>query len=146
MVETDVFRAEISTAGGDLRRLELKQHRDTDDKKKNFVLFDQRADHVYIAQSGLLGANLPTHRTQYSVPATQYKLGDAANTLEVRLEAPPANGVKVTKVYRFHRGSYLIDVAFEIANQGSAPVQPHGYFQLLRDDKAPAGDSAMLPS
>src|SRR5205085_4060025 len=43
-VETDVFRAEISTAGGDLRTLELKQHRDTEDKKRNFVLFQQRPD------------------------------------------------------------------------------------------------------
>src|SRR5687767_10752494 len=30
-VETDVFHAEISTVGGDLRRLELKQHRDIED-------------------------------------------------------------------------------------------------------------------
>lgn len=145
-VETDVFYAEISTAGGDLRRLELKHHRDIDNKKQNFVLFQQRADHTYVAQSGLLGADLPNHRTQYSVQATQYKLGESDKTLEVRLEAPPANGVKVTKIYRFHRGSYLIDVTFEILNQGAAPVRPYGYFQVLRDDKAPAGDSAMLPT
>lgn len=145
-VETDVFRAEISSVGGDLRRLELKQHRDVEDKKKNFVLFQQRPDHVYIAQSGLLGGNLPTHRTQYSASATEYRLADGANAVEVRLEAPPADGVRVSKIYRFTRGSYLIDVSFEIRNEGAAPVQPYAYAQLLRDDKPPAGDSAMLPT
>jgi YidC/Oxa1 family membrane protein insertase len=145
-VETDLFRAEISTAGGDLRVLELKQHRDTEDQRRNFMLFQQRPDHVYVAQAGLIGGELPTHRTQYSTQATVYKLADGSNSVEVRLEAPAVNGVKVAKIYRFTRGSYLIDVSFEISNGGTAPIQPFGYFQLLRDDKPPAGDSAMLPT
>src|SRR5690349_15903939 len=40
VVDTDLVHAEISTAGGDLRRLELKQHRDIENKG-NFVLFEQ---------------------------------------------------------------------------------------------------------
>ena len=144
-VETDIYRAEISTAGGDLRRLELKQHRDTEDPQRNFVLFDQRPDHLYVSQAGLLG-ELPNHRTQYSAQAPRYALGDGAATLEVRLEAPPVKGVKVAKIYRFHRGTYVIDVAFEITNEGAAPIQPYGYFQLLRDGKEPGGSSAMLPT
>jgi YidC/Oxa1 family membrane protein insertase len=145
-VETDVFHAEITTVGGDLRRLELKQHRAVEDTKQNFVLLQQRPDHVYVAQSGLIGGNLPTHRTPYTAAQTAYKLADGAKMLEVRLEAPPVNGVRVTKVYRFERGRYLIDVAFEIQNQSTEPIQPYGYFQLLRDDQAPVGDSAMLPT
>ncbi len=42
----------------------------------------------------------------------------------MRLQAPVANGVKVTKVYRFHRASYLIDVAFEIANEAERRYSP----------------------
>jgi YidC/Oxa1 family membrane protein insertase len=145
-VETDLFHAEISTAGGDLRRLEFKHHRDIDDPKRNFVLFEQRADHVYVAQSGLIGGELPTHRTTFTTSATQYKLAEGVNMLEVRLDAPAVAGVKVTKVYRFRRGSYLVDVVFEINNGGATPLQPYGYAQLLRDDKAPAGDSAMVPT
>ena len=94
----------------------------------------------------MIGADLPTHRTQYSSPATQYALKDGADVLEVRLEAPPANGVQVTKIYRFRRGSSLIDVAFDMVNNGASAVQPYAYFQLLRDDKPPAGDSAMVPT
>ena len=145
-VETDVYRAEISTVGGDLRRLEFKQHRDVEDKKQNFVLFQQRPDHTYVAQAGLLGGSLPTHRTQYTAASTEYALATGDQGVEVRLVAPPVDGVSVTKVYRFQRGSYLIDVSFEIQNKGTAAIQPYAYSQFLRDDKAPAGDSAMLPT
>jgi YidC/Oxa1 family membrane protein insertase len=76
----------------------------------------------------------------------EYRLAAGAEVLEVRLEAAPAHGVRVAKIYRFHRGSYVIDVAHEIVNQGSAAIQPFAYFQLLRDSKHPEGDSAMLPT
>jgi YidC/Oxa1 family membrane protein insertase len=145
-VETDVFHVEIGTTGGDLRRLELKEHRAVEDKKKNFVLFQQRPDHTYVAQSGLLGGSLPTHHTQYTATATAYTLAPGTDALEVRLTAPAVDGVTVTKVYRFRRGSYLIDVSFQIENKGAAPLQPYAYYQFLRDGKPPAGDSAMLPT
>lgn len=145
-VETDVFRAEISTIGGDLRRLELKAHHDIEDPKRSFVLFEQRPDHVYVAQSGLIGGELPTHRTAFTAASSQYRLADGANNLEVRLEAAPAGGAKVTKIYRFERGSYLVSVSFEIANTGAQPIQPYVYAQFLRDDKPPVGDSKMVPT
>jgi YidC/Oxa1 family membrane protein insertase len=145
-VETDFLRAEISLAGGDLRRLELKTHRATLDKNKNFVLFENKPDHVYIAQSGLIGDNLPNHRSNYTASATSYKLDGGSDKIEVRLDAAESGGVKVTKVYRFYRSSYVIDVTHEIANQRSAEIQPFAYFQLLRDKKPPDGDSAMLPT
>ena len=66
-IETDVLSAQISTKGGDIRRLEFKQHRGTLDKTKNFVLFQSNADNTYIAQSGLIGPEgLPNHHTVYS--------------------------------------------------------------------------------
>lgn len=145
-VETDYLRAEISAAGGDLRRLELKLHRDTEDKNKVFVLFDNRPDHVYIAQTGLIGPGLPNHRTEFKAPSGDYTLAAGAEKLEIRLEAPDTNGIKTAKIYHFHRSSYVIDVSYEITNQGQTEVQPFAYFQLLRDSKSPAGDSAMLPT
>jgi len=146
VVETDVLRARISTSGGDLRHLELKKHRDTFDRKKPFVLLDRNAEHTYIAQSGLIGRELPNHRTQFSSAAERYELANGEQQIEVRLTAPAADGVQVTKVYRFHRNSYLIDVGFELANQGSAAIQPYAYFQLVRDDKPLAGGSRMVPT
>lgn len=145
-VETDVLIADISSYGGDLRRLEFKNHRDTLDRSKNFVLFETGAARTYIAQAGLIGSGLPNHRTLYTATADQYRLDDGQGELEVRLTAPTAEGAQVNKSYRFRRGSYLIDVGFEIVNGGAAAIQPYAYFQLVRDDTPPAGDSAMLPT
>ncbi len=145
-VETDLFVAEIDTLGGDLRRLELLAHRDTLDKKKNFVLLQQSPEHTYVVQSGLIGNGMPTHRTHYTVETRETKLAPQASTLEVRLAAPAVNGVKATKVYTFHRGSYVVGVSYEIENKTSAALPVDGYFQLVRDSVPPSGDSAMLPT
>jgi YidC/Oxa1 family membrane protein insertase len=146
-VETDVLLAQISTMGGDIRRLEFKQHKGTLDKTKNFVLFESTADHTYIAQSGLIGQEgLPDHRTTYTVTSREFKMADHAPALEVRLEAPEANGVKVAQIYKFTRGSYVVDLTYEIVNGSEKALQPFGYFQLVRDRKPPDGDSAMLPT
>lgn len=143
-VETDLYRAEISTSGGDLVRLELLKHGGTLDRTKNFVLFSRSSDHVYIAQSGLIGNNLPNHQTPYTAQATDYKLADGAAGLDVRLEA--GGGAKAAKTYRFHRNSYVIDIVHEVTNTGAAPVDAYAYFQLVRDSKPPEGDSAMVPT
>jgi len=143
-VETDLYRAEISTAGGDLVRLELLKHGGTLDRSKEFVLFERSSDRVYIAQSGLIGGNFPNHQSSYTANATEYRLGDSTNELEIRLEA--AGGVKASKTYRFSRNSYVIDVVHEVTNTATEPVNAHAYFQLVRDSKPPEGDSAMMPT
>ena len=145
-IATDILRAEVSTIGGDLRRLELTTHRDSLGKGQNFLLFENTPDRVYVAQSGLIGNGLPNHRTVYSVPAREYVLAPGSDTLEVRLVAQSANGAVATKTYRFSRGSYVIDVSHEVVNKGAGAIQPFAYFQLVRDGKPPEGDSAMLPT
>jgi len=145
-VETDLLIAHLSSQGGDVRRLQFKNHRDTLERSKDFVLFETSAERTYIAQAGLIGSGLPNHRTLYTATGDNYQLAAGQEQVEVRLAAPAAEGVQVTKVYRFRRGSYLIDVDFEIANAGAAAIQPYAYFQLVRDDKSPAGDSAMVPT
>ncbi|MFA7270592.1 MAG: membrane protein insertase YidC [Sterolibacterium sp.] len=138
-VRTDLFSAEISVQGGDLVKLELVQHLATEDKTKKFVLFDNGEKHFYQAQSGLIGDNLPNHKSMYQFVAGSRELKDGQDKLEVRLETAGINGIKVTKTYTFHRGSYLIDVSHEIFNQGMAPIGGHVYFQSVRDSKPPEG-------
>jgi len=145
-VKTDLLVARISTHGGDLRHLEFRKHRDTLDKHKDFVLLDSSPEHTYIAQSGLIGAGLPNHHTLFSASSEHFQLAAGQDRLEVRLTAPLADGVQITKIYRFQRGSYLIDVGYEIVNKTAAAIQPYAYFQLVHDGKPPAGGSAMLPT
>jgi len=141
-IETDNFLAEVDTLGGDLVFLELLKHKDTVDKSKDFVLLGP--EHKYFAQSGLIGPELPNHKTQFFTAAKSAKLEDGKDVLEIRLEAQGSEGVKVAKIFTFRRGSYLIDVAFEIVNASQSSVSAHAYFQITRDNKDPAGTSSMM--
>ncbi|BAN36832.1 60 kDa inner membrane insertion protein [Sulfuricella denitrificans skB26] len=139
-VQTDLIYAEIDTLGGDVRRLELLKHHDTQDKSKNFVLLEDDPKHLYIAQSGLIGNDLPTHKTLFSNAATQYKLAEGANEIQARLTWVGANGVKVDKIFTFRKGSYVVDVAYEINNGSGTRLEPHAYFQLVRNGQPPLGN------
>jgi YidC/Oxa1 family membrane protein insertase len=139
-VQTDLYKAEISAQGGDLVYLELETHRATLDASKNFVLFqNDPKQHVYVGQSGLIGEGLPNHKTNFALEKSEYVLAEGEDSVSVRMVAPAGN-LKVAKIYTFKRGSYLIDVSYEITNAGTAAVTPYGYFQILRDGKEP--DSA----
>ncbi len=141
-VETDLFRAEIDPVGGDLVRLELKRYRDSLDPSKTFPLLG--ADHRYAVQTGLVGQNLPNHKTAFAPEAMAYSLAEGKDAVNVKLHATTPEGVKVTKTLTFRRGSYVVDVAHEIANGTAAPLSAHGYFQIARDGKAPADDKPMV--
>jgi YidC/Oxa1 family membrane protein insertase len=142
VAKSDLYVAEISALGGDLTQLVLTQHRATEDKKQDFVLFEEK--HAYAAQSGLIGADLPNHKTVWQLPTDRLTMKDGDNELRVRLTAKGAGGVQVAKTYVFKRGSYLIDVEYEIVNHGTTAIAPHAYFQLTRDDKAPEGSTRMM--
>lgn len=141
-VSTDLLKASISTQGGDLVQLELLKYKEHDDKEHSFILFD--AKHAYAAQSGLIGEGLPNHRTVFKRVAGPDALADGSDELKIRLEAAPINGIKVAKILTFKRGSYLINVAWEIANGSDKPLMPQAYYHLQRDDVSPAGETKMV--
>ncbi|MFZ2971953.1 MAG: membrane protein insertase YidC [Ferribacterium limneticum] len=141
-VTTDLLKASISAQGGDVVELELLRYKEHDNKDKTFVLFD--AKHKYQAQAGLIGEGLPTHRSVFKRVEGATTLAEGANELKLRLESTDQNGLKVAKILTFTRGSYQIDIAWEIANGSDKAIAPHAYFQLQRDDVAPAGETAMV--
>ncbi len=145
-VRTDVLIAEIDPVGGTLRRLEFTEHKDKLDRSRNFVLFQKDADHTYVAQSGLIGDELPNHTTIYNSATTKYELRDGSDKLVVNLTASGTKAVGVTKQFTFHRGSYLIDETYQITNRSVAELAPFAYFQLVRDGTPAAGDSKMVPT
>jgi len=138
-VRTDLVEATINSVGGTLQRLALLKHKAQADNKKNFVLLGKSFD--YEAESGLIGKGLPDHRTVWRILPGPRVLQPGADKLELRLAADGPNGLSVEKIYTFYRNRYLIDVAFKITNHGSAPLKPYAYFQLVRDDKAPPGQT-----
>ncbi|MYM87706.1 membrane protein insertase YidC [Rugamonas sp. FT82W] len=141
-VTTDLFRVDVDTLGGTIKRLELLKFKDGVDPTKNQVLFDVDAGtgKTYLAQTGLIGApGLPNHQTGFVAKPGPRMLGDG-NQVQLVLEAESA-GVKLTKTFTFKRGDYTIDVRHDVANVGAAPVKPELYLQLVHDGNKPAGDS-----
>ena len=140
-VRTDLYRLKLDTEGGSLVHAELLKHPDLVDAKKNFVLFDESKDRVYVAQTGLIGGQLPTHKSAMRF-AGERELKEGQGELSLRFESEEVGGVKLVKTYTLKRGSYAIGVRHEVINKGGQAVSPQLYMQLVRDGNKPAGESA----
>ncbi|ART49885.1 membrane protein insertase YidC [Acidovorax carolinensis] len=141
-VTTDVYRLTFDSEGGSLTHAELLKHVDMADKSRNFLLFDESADRVYVAQTGLIGGSYPTHKTLMKAVPGPRALSDGENELSVRFESPDLGGLKLVKTWTLKRGSYDMAVAHEVVNTGSTPVSPQLYLQLVRDGNKPPGESS----
>lgn len=145
IVETDVLRVVIDANGGDVRELQLLSYREAEDKSKTFTLFEDSQTQPYVAQSGLIGEGLPTHRSQFQLNPGTYRLAGGAVQLEVPVVwSDPTTGVRVEKTYIFKRGSYQIAVRTRVINGGTRPIDLTPYFQFTRHGEAPRGESFFL--
>ena len=145
VVETDVMRATLDANGGDLRELQLLKYRETDNKQDIFTLFEDSQARPYTAQSGLVGKDLPNHRSVYTLTPGVYRLAAGAAQVEVPMTwTDPATGVRVEKTYIFKRGSYEIGVRTRVINGGKEPLELAPYYQFVRHDQAPRGESFFL--
>ncbi|PFH09718.1 YidC/Oxa1 family membrane protein insertase [Collimonas sp. PA-H2] len=141
-ITTDVVKADIDTIGGELKRLELLNHKDTVDPTKNLVLFDSSATRTYLAETGLIGGPFPNHKSPFTALPGVRTL-DNGNQVQLVLESTEG-GVKLTKTFTFKRGDYSIDVKHTVTNDSGAPVSPSLYLQLVRDGNAPEGEQRFV--
>ncbi|RFP78837.1 membrane protein insertase YidC [Hydrogenophaga borbori] len=138
-VSTDVLRLSFSSEGGALVGAQLLKHAQASggadrDIKTPFTLLSQTAQRTYVAQSGLVGGNFPTHKTPMAlVGGAPTALADGQDSLQVRYESAEVGGVQLITTYTLKRGHYDIGVQHEVRNVGSAPVSPQLYRQLVRD-------------
>ena len=165
-VTTDVVKARLTGEGGSLIHLELLKYPDQPIKEwyepllelvgarkpvpasgRDMVLMDESPERLYVAESGLLpngGAPaLPDNATVMSLLPGERTLAAGQDTLQVKFESPPVNGVKLVKTYTFKRGDYVIDVKNEVVNGAGAPVSPYLFLQLIRDGVPPPGGSSV---
>ena len=142
-VTTDVLRLKFDSEGGSLTHAELLKYADMADKSQNFVLFDESAQRVYVAQTGLIGGNYPNHKTVMTVVPGARQLKDGQDSLTVRFESPEMDGIKLVKTWTIQRGAYAVAVQHEVINSGSASASPQLYLQLVRDGNKPPGESSI---
>ena len=145
-VQTDLFKAEIDTMGGDLRKLELMQHRANDSDTNNFILLNDTAvPSVYVVQSGIALGKVATHKEVFTSAANDYQMAADQNELMVALEWTSPEGVKLTKTYTFVRGSYEVRVNQVVSNGSSAAIDPLVYYQIVHDSESNQG-TKMMPT
>ena len=138
-VTTDTVKAVIDEKSGDLRQLTLLKYKANGDENKPFVLFNDSKGYTYVAQSELLDTqgNNVLKGISFTAPQKQYSL--EGDKVEVRLSAPETNGLKIDKVYAFTKGSYLVNVRFDITNSSGQPVNLSTDYRIIRDHSEPEG-------
>ncbi|HEY8710143.1 MAG TPA: membrane protein insertase YidC [Burkholderiaceae bacterium] len=164
-ISTNLVKATLSSTGGTLTRLELLKYpeqvetswyqplvalfggggRHPAADKNDVVLFDESAQRMYVAQTGLIpaagGSGLPNHHTRMTLVPGERSLRPGQDSLQVKFESPVVGSVKLVKTYTFKRGDYVIDVNNEVVNESATPVTPRLYLQLVRDGVPPPGAS-----
>ena len=138
---SDKLDIEFDAASGDIRQVVLRTHFARGDNSRAFTLMQEKVGHYFIAQSGLLGVGLPNHTSRWVAQATSVDLGSNEKA-EIVFTNSDTPGVAINKVYTITRGSYVMDVRYDIKNTTDAPIAPKAYFQFLRDANPPEGESS----
>ncbi len=157
-VETDVLKLAIDPVGGDIVELELTRYpKRSSQPDVPFQLFSNNSEHLYVAQSGLIGRQGPDARSSgrplYASAQQQYVLQPGQDSLDVDLQFSE-NGVGYTKRFTFHRGlnekcnardieqrkknctneqAYQIGLSYLIDNQSESAWRGNLFAQLKRD-------------
>lgn len=144
-LENDVFRLKVDTLGGDVISSELLKYDAELKSNTPFVLLTNTPEHVYIAQSGLIGKDgidSTAGRADYQVSGDNFKLADGQNELSVPFVFEK-NGVTYRKIFVLKRGEYDVGVNFEIQNQSANAIEVEPYGQLRHTLVESSGSMAM---
>lgn len=147
-VTTDALTLSIDTVGGDVIHADLNQYSAELDSADSFVLLKNEPGHQFIAQSGLVGPQgidlSSTNRPAYAVSADSFTLADDEDELRVPMTFS-ANGLEYTKTFILKRGSYAIDVEYNVVNN-SGNNATFGMYAHLRQNLLDAGGSITMPT
>jgi len=143
-IKTDVIDVIIDTKGGDIESLALLAYpveSSTPDQPVQFLA--NNPSQYFVVQSGLRSdVPAPTHYDTYRAESSSYELLDGQDTVEVPLHWISDTGVQVTKTFRFHRDSYLVDVDYQINNDSGERFTAYPYAQFNR--VRPVEDSGFI--
>ncbi|MCC2525422.1 membrane protein insertase YidC [Vibrio coralliilyticus] len=147
-VTTDVLTLSIDTVGGDVITADLNQYSAELDSSDPFVLLKNEPGHQFIAQSGLVGPQgidlSSSNRPAYSVNADSFTLEDGQDELRIPMTYQ-ANGLEYTKTFIVKRGSYAVDIEYDVVNN-SGNNATFGMYAHLRQNLMDAGGSITMPT
>ena len=147
-VTTDVLTLSIDAVGGDVVQADLNQYSAELDSPERFELLKNEPGHQFIAQSGLVGPQgidlSSTNRPAYTVSADSFKLTDGVDELRIPMTFS-ANGLDYVKTYVLERGSYAVNVEYDVVNN-SGNNATFGMYAHLRQNVMDDGGSITMPT
>ena len=146
-VSTDTLDLRIDPAGGDIVYLALPKYlRELEVANDPFVLLESGPGREFVSTSGLVGPDGIDNngRARYRAAASEYRLADGADNLNVDLRLTTANNIDVTKRFTFTRDSYLIDISFIVENRSGQNWQANPFGQIRRHDFSDPSSSSRL--
>ena len=147
-MRTDVLDVEIDTRGGTIASALLNAYPlSSHEPDRKFQLLFPTGPSFFVAQSGLFNNPddvAPTHEALFTASQDEVVLADGKNEVSVDLVWTHPSGVEVTKRYTLRRGSYQIDVAQIVRNNGEAPWSGREYRQLLRTEPPASSQSRFM--
>jgi len=145
-VKTDVLALSIDSANGDIVSAELLAYPvSVNDPQKPIQLLFDHSGQRYVANSSLFtSSNGAVNNEQFDFRSAQqdYQLSADQNELTVTLTGQSADGLDVKKTFLFKRGSYDIQVNYEINNKGDNAWTGYMNTQFLRS--SPEEDSSSM--
>ncbi|BDA01750.1 TPA: membrane protein insertase YidC [Vibrio cholerae] len=147
-VSTDVLTLSIDTLGGDVVSAKLNQYSEELNSPEYFVLLQNTQGHQFIAQSGLVGPQgidvTSNNRPAYQVSADSFTLAEGQDELRIPMTYQ-ANGIDYTKTFILKRGSYAVDVVFDVANNSGSEATL-GMYAHLRQNLLDSGGNLAMPT
>ncbi len=153
-IKTDVIALEIDLQGGTVTNLDLLDY--PVEKANNVVnslrkmvgmelaeidtapvrLFNNNQEKIFVAQSGLIAdsgfAAAPNHYTVFANEQGSYTLEPGQDSFIVPLKWTDNQGLEITKIFTFKRGSYEIKLDQNVKNNSGKPWSGRQYSQLLK--------------
>ncbi|MDN3679353.1 membrane protein insertase YidC [Vibrio tapetis subsp. quintayensis] len=147
-INTDVLDLSIDTFGGDVVSAKLTQYDAELDSEDSFVLLKNTQGHSYIAQSGLVGPQgvdlSSSNRPTYQVEKQSFTMANGQDELRIPFTYA-ANGLEYVKTFVFKRGSYAIEVEYDVVNK-SGNNATLGMYAHLRQNVMDTGGNLAMPT
>lgn len=144
-VQTDVIRAEISLAGGDIQAVDLLKYPVVKDKPEEPVrLLTPDLEKLFITQTGFLGDEhiAPKHTVLWQAQGETYVMQEG-QALKVPL-IWHGDEVEVIKTFVYEPGSYEVKIDYQVHNLSQVPWTARQYGQLKRKRPTKSRDNAFI--
>ncbi|AKC60197.1 inner membrane protein [Blochmannia endosymbiont of Camponotus (Colobopsis) obliquus] len=133
-IKTDVLLLKINTNGGNIEDAYLLTYSEELNKKKAFHLLQISKDYIYQAESNLLIKDTTSisYNTEEKIPSIIYNTSNNQNTyilknnqqeMHIPLYYNDPNGIKYTKTYIINRGSFAIQINYNIHNTSHKTIK-----------------------